>query len=527
MMDKLIVSLLLVFAGTSAYQLHAQAPATKDYGKLQGGIESSGVLYKTNPSDPEAQRQGNNSYLNLRYSYKDFSAGLQYEIFAPPMLGYEKDLKGNALTQYYANYSGQKVNLTLGSFYEQFGSGLLFRAYEERSLGINNSLRGLNLKYSPTDWASFKVIGGQPRRYLRYADAVVAGADADLSISHLWTKSRDYDITLGGAWLSHFNTNTPDRPKAPRQTDLWSLRTGVNISAFSLGIEYTRKGSSQSYSPHVFRFLDEAGDALLINADYTHSDFGISATLRRIEHMDYRIDNLLKEVYVPMNYVPALTKQHKYALPGLYPHQTQLSGEIGGQVDIFHTIKTGWTGKYPLKVALNASHYRSLGRNPMRTMSFWGEDGTALFSELALELGKRMSRSLTVNAGLYFQRQYHDGKQNKSIAQVVDILWKITRKYSLRSELQHMTTDMNDKGWLYALAEVGVAPRFAFYTSAMYSYAADAKELYYTIGSSFTYNTFRASLSYGRNREGTQCVGGICRFVPGYVGLTATLSYTF
>lgn len=526
-MNKLITALLITTFALSSSTLSAQSPTPKDYGKLQGGIESNGALYKKDPSDPEAQRRGINTYLNLRYTYKDFNAGLQYEIFEPPMLGYEKELKGHALTQYYANYSGEKFNVTLGSFYEQFGNGLILRAYEERSLGINNSLRGLNIKYTPTDWATIKIIGGQPRRYLTYADAFLMGGDTDLSIAHLWTKERDYDITLGGSWLSHFNTKTFDRPQSPQKTHLWSLRTGLTTSDFNLGVEYARKGASQSFSPYVLRYLDEGGDALLINADYTHSDFGISTTLRRIEHMDYRIDNLQKEIYVPMNYIPSLTKQHKYALPGLYPYQANLSGEIGGQIDLFYTIKGKWLGKYPLKVALNGSHYRSLGRNPMRTMPLFGEGGESLLSEMAIEVGKKFSRSLEINAGLYHQQLRYEGQNRGSFAQVIDVLWRISRKYSLRTELQHMRTEMKEKGWLYGLAEVGMAPRLSFYGSVMYSYAAEAKELYYTLGGSYTYNSLRASLSYGRNREGIQCVGGICRFVPEYTGLTASLSYTF
>ena len=284
---------------------------------------------------------------------------------------------------------------------------------------------------------------------------------------------------------------------------------------------------SQSYSPYVLRYLDEGGDALLINADYTHSDFGISTTLRRIEHMDFRIDNLQKEIYVPMNYIPALTKQHKYALPGLYPYQANLSGEIGGQIDLFYTIKGDRLGRYPLKVALNGSHYRSLGRNPMRTTPFFGEGGEALLSEVALEVGKKVSRSLEINGGLYHQQLRYEGQKKSSFSQVIDILWRISRKYSLRTELQHMKTEMKELGWLYALAEVGMAPRFSFYGSMMYSYAAEAKELYYTVGGSYTYSSLRASLSYGRNREGVQCVGGICRFVPEYTGITAGLSYSF
>lgn len=498
-----------------------------DWGTLHGGIEANGAAYKKDPNFPDDNKFGNNTYINLKYDYKNFSSGLQYELYTPPLKGYSEELKGHGLVQYFAGYADDKWSVRLGSFYEQFGSGLIFRAFEERSLGINTSLRGLNVRYTPTDWLRLKVMAGQPRRYISYADAIMGGGDMNLVLSKLWNKDAEYDVTLGGAWVMKKNTKEIEGSVDPALMNLYSVRTGLSTGAFSLGAEYTLKGMGQSFSPYAQKFLKESGTALLVHLDYMKSDFGLSGVFRRIEHMDFRIDNRLQEVYVPMNYIPALTKQHKYALPSLYPHQTNTSGEIGGQVDLYYNLSNDFLGKYPLKMSLNMSYYNSLGRNPMETMPFFGKDVEKNFSEISLELGKRFSKSLQVNLGFHLQDVSHNAEMYKSFAQVLDVLWKISKKTSMRTEVQHMTTELEEKGWLYGLAEFAFAPHFTVFCSDMYSYGAENKEHYYNAGGSFTYNSLRLMASYGRSRAGVQCVGGICRYVPEYTGLTLGLSYVF
>lgn len=502
-----------------------------DWGKVHGGIESNNAFYKKDPNQPDEKRYGTNTYLNLKYSLKGFNLGLQGEIFEPPMRGYPangtlNDLKGTALTQYYLNYANEKIDITLGSFYQQFGSGLIFRAFEERSLGINNSLRGINIKYSPLDWINLKVMGGQPRRYLHYADALMYGTDAEFIISRLWNKEATYDITLGGAYVGRHNTKEFEFSVDPTDINLFSVRSGFNNNLFNFGVEYTAKGHSQTYA-ETGLFENQSGDALLINMDFTSNDFGFSGVFRRIEHMDFRVDGKPALPYISMNYIPALTKQHKYTLPALYPHVANLEGEIGGQLDLFWNLHADWLGNSPLKIALNASHYNSLGANTNMTMPFFGQDGKSLFSEVSLELGKSFNRNVIANLGFYFQRIYHDNKQNKSFVSVADVLWRFTRKASIRTELQHMTTEMDEKKWIFGLMEFGFAPNWMVFASDMYSYGAEKKEHYYNMGASFTYESLKLTASYGRTRGGTQCVGGICRYVPEYTGALVGLTYVF
>lgn len=526
-MKKLIIQTLCGWALASLSLPLAAQETKRDYGRLHGGIESNSAFYKQDPNAISQKSFGTNTYLTLQYEYKNWGAGLQYEIYEPPMRGFAPELKGNALTRYFVTYSSAKLNVTLGTFYEQFGSGLMFRSYEERALGVNTSLRGASVHYRPTDWLRIKALAGQPRRYLEYAPSWMYGADAELSLPKLWDRRASYDITLGGAWIHR--TNTKDVPSSldPSDLDLYTLRAGFNRGNFSLGVEYSAKGMSQAYSAHEGIFVTEAGDALLIHADYSKADLGVSVALRRVEHMNFMVDNLPKIVYVPMNYIPAMTKQHKYALPSLYPHVAQAGGEIGGQMDVFWSMHSDWMGRYPLKVSINTSLYRSLGENTERTMPFWGSHGEQLFNEYSVELEKRLSRAIKSTLGVYYQNTMFEGRQYKSFAQVADVLWRITPKLSWRTELQHMTTEMPEKGWLYGLVEVGLAPRWMFFASDMYSYGAESKDHFYSVGGSYVQNSMRLSLSYGRSRAGITCVGGICRYTPEYTGLLVSCSYVF
>ena len=50
---------------------------------------------------------------------------------------------------------------------------------------------------------------------------------------------------------------------------------------------------------------------------------------------------------------------------------------------------------------------------------------------------------------------------------------------------------------------------------------------YYQVGGSFTHNSLRVQLSYGRNRAGYVCSGGVCRFQPAYTGVNLALTLSF
>ena len=90
-------------------------------------------------------------------------------------------------------------------------------------------------------------------------------------------------------------------------------------------------------------------------------------------------------------------------------------------------------------------------------------------------------------------------------------------------ELQYLTTKEDQKDWMAALLEINFAPAWSIYGSDMYNHGKD-KIHYYNVGASYAKSRTRIALSYGRNKEGYVCSGGVCRTIPKYTGANPTIT---
>lgn len=100
------------------------------------------------------------------------------------------------------------------------------------------------------------------------------------------------------------------------------------------------------------------------------------------------------------------------------------------------------------------------------------------------------------------------------------------KKKAFRFELQHLATRQDRGNWAAVLTEFSFAPKWIFYLSDLYNYDLTGTH-YAVIGGSYSKGGTRFGLSYGRQRAGLFCAGGVCRFVPAATGITATLTTTF
>ena len=50
---------------------------------------------------------------------------------------------------------------------------------------------------------------------------------------------------------------------------------------------------------------------------------------------------------------------------------------------------------------------------------------------------------------------------------------------------------------------------------------------YYNVSTSFVYKTSKFSLSFGKQKEGILCVGGVCRAVPASYGCNLSIVTSF
>ncbi|MEO7394810.1 MAG: DUF6029 family protein, partial [Chitinophagaceae bacterium] len=469
-------------------------------------------------------RIGSNNFLKLDYNYKKFTAGLQFEGYLPSIAGYPYSINESKIINRYIKYGADKFSIQVGDFYEQFGSGLVFRSWENRQIGINNALEGVNILVKPFSFVRLKTIYGRQRKILDRSNSIVRGIDAEIDLTAINKEKRHkINISIGGSYVSRYQQYTGPIPDFPATVNAVATRLNIGGPAASIDVEYVHK----SKDPNINNFQNfSSGKAILVNGSYAKKNLGININWRAMENLDFRGERDAVATIVPVNFIPALTKQHDYLTTNIYVYNAQPLAETGGQVDLFYNLK-GNKNK-PSRFAINFAQYRSLSD----TNNIFSQGNNKYFQDFSTEWKKRWDSKWTTTLA------YHNLFYNKSIVEggtytnikshiiVLNALYKYNKKNSFRFELQNLFTLQDNGNWFAAVTEFGFAPKWNFFLSDLYNYGITDTH-YPTIGSSYTKSGSRFSISYGRQRAGLFCVGGVCRFVPAATGITATLTTTF
>jgi hypothetical protein len=104
--------------------------------------------------------------------------------------------------------------------------------------------------------------------------------------------------------------------------------------------------------------------------------------------------------------------------------------------------------------------------------------------------------------------------------------YKMSRKLTLRGELQYLTTKQDEGDWAFALLELSWLPNWMFTVSDEWN-CGETNLHYYQGLVTFNYKSHRIQAGYGRTRAGYNCSGGVCRYVPAQKGFTVSYNYNF
>jgi hypothetical protein len=526
-MKKLFTFLLLnSFTGI----LFAQLPDFR--GRLNGGFETYTQFYipdKAINSILPQDRVGSNNYLKLDYNDGPFSAGLQFEGYLPSVAGYPFNINQSKIINRYFKYAPKDFSIQVGDIYDQFGSGLIFRSWENRQIGINNAIEGVKITVTPVPFINLKALYGSQRKVFDHANSVVRGIDGDIDFTKInESYTGDTKVTAGGSYVTRYQQYTGPNANINPTVKAYSGRFGINGSAASLDVEYVQKESDSISSNPTKNYT---GRSLLINGTYAKNNLGINLTLRSIKNFDFSgergatagatgISN------VPVNYIPALTRQHDYLTTNIYVYAAQSLGETGGQLDIFYNLKN--ENDHPSRLSLNLSHYGSLDNNA----SLLSIGKQAFYNDANIQWRKTWSEKFITDISYYnifYNKTVVEGGIYPNIDAnivVLTALHKYSHTNSVRYELQNLFTKQDEGGWFAALTEFGFAPKYTFFLSDLYNYGV-TKIHYPNVGGSFSKGGSRFSIGYGRQRAGLFCVGGVCRYVPAATGVTLTLTTTF
>lgn len=533
----LTLALAALVTGTAA----AQEPQK---GYLAGSFETNTIYYrddaKTNATAPD-DHFGSNNFLKLDYYRGKLAVGVQMEAYLPVLQSFPTELTGTKLTNYYVTWQDDAFSVTAGTFYDQFGSGLLFRSWEDRMLGMNNALMGARFVYNYKNIVAFKAIWGLPRLGMEFSETQVRGADLSFSLAEL-LKWNNTSLSLEGSVLSRYEKITQDLidEGGKPNSEGYSGRIYFERSGFSLKAEYVDAGKKYAIDPEVSPdkdiYLQKNGSAQLLELGYNRNGLGISLSGRRLEWMRSEITsngNLKSSSANLLNYIPAMCTQYTYMLTNLHPYTAQTgdavynnSGEIGGQADIFYSFKRGSAlgGKRGLKIHANFSTYYTLNKEGT------AKAGKLLYRDISIDVEKQFTRKFKAVL-LYSMQEENPSYGRKSATRlqnvfVADMQYKFTPKFSTRLELQYLTTHEDEKDWMAALLEINFAPAWSIYGSDMYN-SGSSKIHYFNAGVSYARSRTRIALSYGRNREGLLCSGGVCRLTRAYTGANLQITTSF
>ncbi len=580
-MKRFLLSLALVLCATGLF-------AQIENAQVNGSFQIDGQYYMVDENIGITEESIKNGvgefgvagFGKINYSLGNFSAGLRYEAYMPPLSGFDKRLQGVGLANYYASYDNGTISVTLGDIYDQFGNGFIFRTYEEWSLGFDNSLRGMRVIFRPTAGVTLKGVYGKQRYYWATYEAtesrgVVRGIDGewDLNQSFSALESSKFRASVGGSFVSKYQKNTNPTYNIPENVGAFDGRINLGYGRVAFTTEYAYKIND----PSAFNnYIYHEGQALLSSLSYSQKGFGVILQVKRVDNMSFKSDYKGVKNDLDINFIPPINYTHTHSLPALYTYATQPLGEMAMQLQVNYTIpkNTIIGGKYGTKITLDFSQVNDIKRNYILeegqtvpthiagydgtlgyTTDFFAVGDRKFFHDFNIEIERRLSKKWKLIAqyiNLYYDMETIENHPGAEVVKAnigfIDLSYRITNKQSIRMELQHLWDNVDRRNmteeealahpdnykkrgnWAAALVEYSIGAKWFVSVGDKYNYGnpiVENRDHYYSASVGYIKESTRITLTGGRQSEGMVCVGGVCRVVPASSGFSLSITTSF
>lgn len=509
----------------------------------------------------------NNTYADLSLNAPHLAAGARFQWTKWPLPGYDKDFGGWGVPYFWATGSYKCWQITAGDFYEQFGSGMILRTYQERTIGVDNALRGGRIKINPANGVRLTALAGRQRRYWDWNSSWIWGADAEWTLSDAFSNAfgRNYGLTVGASYVGKHDKAEEiafgDPTSLPGYDPNFNyfLNLPQNIAAFDGRVKFRARRfdflaefATKNNDPNsTNNFTYRRGNGMLLSATYASKGLSAMLQAKRSQNMDFRSKRVIEADYRIssfINHMPAFTTTQTYALAAMYPYSTNSDGEWAFQADVRYLWRKGSPlgGRYGTSARLSASYISGLDYNLPDGMTieqrvpgsndfgaaFW-KVGQLYYADLNAEVNKKLSRSFQFTLFYLFQKYNQriieghgvNGDMVTANIFVGEGQWKVARRTQLRFEAQYLHTRQDRGDWIAGLAELSLAPHWMITVSDNYN--SGEKQNFYEVLGTYVYRANRFTLGYGKVKEGYNCSGGVCRYVPQTEGFKFSYNYTF
>ena len=527
------------------FQIEAQ-----NLGNLSGNSE---LNYQTFQEDSTINAEARNpyilGYINLLYNYKNINIGSRLELYNNTIPGFE-NYEGYGLAYKFVQWNNKFIDITIGNFYEEFGNGLILRTYYDPNLGVDNSINGIRIKTTPFKGIYLTTLIGKQRSYWETSNTLIRALNTDLLLNDIILKNWSSYVNLGLSFVTKKEDDDNPLYILPENVGVFNGRLNFTKGNVSLNLDYAYKINDPSSDNN---YIYKPGNGLILTGNYSIKGLGVSLGLKRIENMGFRSEReaILQDLNI--NFITPFTKQQSYSLATIYPYTTQPNGEMGSQIDIYYTIpkKTTFGGKYGTSINFNFSNVYDIHRVPGLGTTVINQSGTLgynsdyfqtgekLFQEINLEITKKINKKLKlIGSVIYLENNdkilksqpllpNQDHEYIYAKIAILEILYKIKPKNSFRLELQHLQTKQHYKNWVMGLMEYKLSPHLFWSIQNQYNYGHPDTPQYYSFSTGYTQGANRLSITYGKQRAGLFCVGGVCREVPASNGFSINLTSSF
>ncbi|MFK7776263.1 MAG: DUF6029 family protein [Saprospiraceae bacterium] len=548
---------------------------SNNQGSFSGSLETNANFFQEDSlieafNTPQYDHQlfGSEVWLDLKYSNFGFDIGARFDFFNNSnLLQPNESYTDQGVGRWYIHKKVNKLDITAGYIYDQIGSGIIFRAFEERPLLIDNALVGLKLTYDLTpDW-KVKVLTGRQKNLLDLYDSVIKGASIDgyvrfdssgVSLAPgfgMMSKTID-DETMGRVLTNLSSYRDPYRIPAKYNSYAFSVYNTLTAGPFTWYVEGAYKTNEVIWDPtFVWSRIEQStgleipllgkydfrdGNIIYTSLGYAGNGLGISLEGKRTESFSFRVNPFENTNRGAINFIPPTTRVNTYRLNARYSPATQELGEQAVQLDVRYSPSR------KLGFLVNFSNITTL-------------DNDLLYREIYTEVTYKYKRKWQLISGIQWQnynQNIYEGKTGVDILETVtpyaEFLYKLSRKKSLRFELQYMfaapgistNPETNEKytnrdfgDWIFGQVEIGLAPHWIITIADMYNVSPYKKNLqpgekaedlhYPTLGVVYTHRSNRFEVRYVKQVEGIVCAGGICRLEPAFSGLKMSVRSTF
>lgn len=551
-MRKVII-LFLGLLSSGIFSLYAQ----ENNGATITGNFQSDIQYYIEDTDIGAVAVDENvlvnSWANFAYSQGNFSAGFRYEGYMNSLLGYPNMggiNDGIGIPIKWAMFSNENLEITVGNYYEQFGNGLVFRSYEEKTLGVDNAMMGFRVKYTIAPGVYLKGIIGKQRYYWDYGPGLIRGVDGEIQFNDLISSLAEssFRFSAGGSFVSKFQEEDNPIYNLPQNVGSGAGRVNMSFKGFNLSSEYAYKINDPSPENN---YIYKPGQALLVNATYSQKGFGVVLGTKWVDNMLFRSDRNASLSDLTINLMPEISRNHTYTLPAFYPYASQPVGEWGVKANVFYKIpkKSLIGGKYGTTISLYYSRVHDIERlrvsDTIPVLSpgtlgynsdFFSIGDDLFYQDMTIEISRKWNKKFYTNisyVNLIYNYNVLRGVAGHDDVYanigILDMTYKIKSGIAVRTEFQGLFTDQDEGNWGLGLVELTI-PKWFFSVFDNWNYGnpdENDRPHYMSVGFGYVSGGNRIQLSYGKQREGVMCIGGVCRNVPASNGFMLSISSTF